>query len=98
MAESMGPIVDRTKEHLGTADVPTIVLRRMLIKMAQALLQGHEPAQASNPEVYRVRALCVNDAEGNLNALLDSYAEEIVAEGPVHTRGQAPGTSAPMPR
>jgi nitrite reductase/ring-hydroxylating ferredoxin subunit len=89
MAESMGPIVDRTREHLGTADVPTIVLRRMLLRMARALLDGQEPFAASHPEAYRVRALCVNDPQPALNGLLERYAEELVADGPVHTRGQA---------
>jgi phthalate 4,5-dioxygenase len=88
MAESMGPIVDRTKERLGTADVPTIVLRRTLIRMARALQNGQEPFAASHGEVYRVRALCVNDAEPDLNALLERYAEEMTAEGAVHARSR----------
>jgi nitrite reductase/ring-hydroxylating ferredoxin subunit len=88
MAESMGPVVDRTREHLGTADVPTIVLRRMLIRLARAMLRGQEPVAASQAEAYGVRALCVNDAEANLNALLERYAEEMTAEGLVHARSR----------
>ena len=64
MAESMGPIADRTKEHLGTADVPTIVLRRMLLRLARELQQGQEPFAASHSEAYRTRALCVNVSTG----------------------------------
>ncbi len=94
MCESMGSIVDRTKEHLGTADVPTIVLRRMLIRTARALMDGQEPSAASNPDAYSVRALCVNDAESNLSVLLERYADELAAHGPVHTRGQVPAASA----
>jgi phthalate 4,5-dioxygenase oxygenase subunit len=35
--ESMGPIYDRTKEHLGTSDIAVIRMRRLLIDAARAL-------------------------------------------------------------
>jgi phthalate 4,5-dioxygenase oxygenase subunit len=41
--ESMGPIFDRTKEHLGTSDVAVIRMRRLLIDSARALANGGEP-------------------------------------------------------
>lgn len=31
--ETMGPIVDRTKEHLGTSDLPIIHMRRLLLQI-----------------------------------------------------------------
>ena len=36
----MGPIDDRTKEHLGTADLAVITTRRLLIQAAQDVQQG----------------------------------------------------------
>jgi phthalate 4,5-dioxygenase oxygenase subunit len=43
MQESMGPIYDRTKEHLGTSDIAIIRLRRLLLDQVQAFGQGLEP-------------------------------------------------------
>ena len=42
MIESMGRIYDRTKEHLGLADVVTIRLRQRLLDMARAWQEGRE--------------------------------------------------------
>ena len=41
--ESMGPIYDRTQEHLGNTDRAIIRMRRLLIKTAQDLADGIEP-------------------------------------------------------
>lgn len=41
--ESMGPIFDRTKEHLGASDVAVIRMRRLLIDAARALVERGEP-------------------------------------------------------
>ncbi len=57
--ESMGPIVDRTREHLGTADTAIIAFRRLLLRLAKNLQQGQEPAAAHRPEAYRVRSASV---------------------------------------
>jgi nitrite reductase/ring-hydroxylating ferredoxin subunit len=54
--EGMGPIYDRTKEHLGTSDLGIITVRRRLLREARALLDGGaDPPGAANPELYRVR-------------------------------------------
>ena len=55
MMESMGPIVNRRQEHLGTTDAAVIAMRRGLIQGAKALQQGIEPFAASHPDVYQVR-------------------------------------------
>jgi hypothetical protein len=39
----MGPIFDRSKEHLGTTDRAIIRMRQLLIKAAQDLEQGIDP-------------------------------------------------------
>ena len=57
--ESMGPIFDRTKEHLGTADAAIIALRRQLLRLVRQLRQGIEPDAPYTPEGYRVRSVSV---------------------------------------
>jgi phenylpropionate dioxygenase-like ring-hydroxylating dioxygenase large terminal subunit len=52
----MGPIVDRTQEHLGTSDTAVIALRRMLIRAAQSLEAGQEPYAPYHGDVYRKRS------------------------------------------
>jgi len=54
VTESMGPIYDRTKEHLGYSDKTIIALRRLLLKVAREVQNGKEP-----PHVIRDPA--VND-------------------------------------
>ncbi len=56
MMESMGPIYDRSQEHLGSSDVAVIATRRRLIKLASDLRQGVEPFAVLHPELYRVRS------------------------------------------
>jgi len=56
MTDSMGLIVDRTEEHLGTTDSAIIRMRRRLIQGAKDLQNGIEPYAANHPEVFRVRS------------------------------------------
>lgn len=53
------PILDRTREHLSSADAGLIRLRRCLIKAAQALEMGTEPDQAQDGSLYRIRSAAV---------------------------------------
>jgi hypothetical protein len=56
VTETAGPIVDRTREHLGTSDIAIIKMRRRLISEARALMNGDGPPLASRSgKVYRVR-------------------------------------------
>lgn len=41
--ETMGRLVDRTQEHLGTTDMAVIAMRRILLNSAKALARGEEP-------------------------------------------------------
>jgi hypothetical protein len=43
LQETMGPIYDRTQEHLGQADTAIIRMRRMLIETAKDLQEGRDP-------------------------------------------------------
>jgi phthalate 4,5-dioxygenase len=57
VTESMGPIVDRTREHLGTSDLMVIRLRQLLLRHARRLREsGEVPPAVDNPEVYAVRS------------------------------------------
>jgi hypothetical protein len=44
VTEGMGPIMDRTKEHLTSMDRPMIAARKLLLKSIRDLEEGREPA------------------------------------------------------
>ena len=78
--ESMGPIYDRRKEHLGTSDQAIITARRRLLNLARELQQGIEPFPASHGgEVYRVRAMDVNMAVDDLDGVIASHGSGLLA-------------------
>jgi phthalate 4,5-dioxygenase oxygenase subunit len=57
VTSSMGPIYDRSKEHLGTSDVMVIRVRRRVIAAIQAHMKyGTPPPGVDDPEAYRVRS------------------------------------------
>ena len=57
MTASMGPIFDRTKEHLGSTDAMVIQVRRRLLNAVKAHRdRGITPSGVDNPEVYQVRS------------------------------------------
>jgi phenylpropionate dioxygenase-like ring-hydroxylating dioxygenase large terminal subunit len=56
VTESMGPIYDRTQEHLASADAMIIRTRQRLLRAAVALReQGTVPPGVDDPQVYGVR-------------------------------------------
>jgi phenylpropionate dioxygenase-like ring-hydroxylating dioxygenase large terminal subunit len=60
MTETMGPIYDRSQEHLGTTDAMVIFVRRQLINAAKALRDhGLVPANVEDPNLCRVRPASV---------------------------------------
>jgi len=72
--ESMGHIVDRTNEHLGTSDAMIIRTRRRLINAAIALRDhGTVPPGVDDPQVYRRRTA---------TAILDEGVDWQVGAGP----------------
>ena len=77
-----GTIADRTKEHLGTAAVPTIALRRRMIRSARDLQKGVEPMLASHPELYMTRSPRVRSSSiGDFNELYEKeLSTDAVAE------------------
>jgi phthalate 4,5-dioxygenase len=80
MTESMGGVVDRSQEHLGTTDVAVIAARRRLIQMARDLQNGIEPFEALCPEIYNVRAVDMVSREDDFFRFMDLYAEEAVGK------------------
>ena len=54
--ESMGPIVDRSKEYLGPADRAIIVTRRLLLQAVKTVEDGGDPPGADT-SYYRARAV-----------------------------------------
>ena len=53
--ESMGPIADRTKEHLGVSDTAIIQIRKILLQSLKDFATGKEPP-GLDPRSYRVRS------------------------------------------
>jgi phenylpropionate dioxygenase-like ring-hydroxylating dioxygenase large terminal subunit len=66
ISESMGSIVDRPEEHLGTSDIAIIFMRRMLLRAVRDLANGIEPAIASHPQWHHVMPLDVDSPEADL--------------------------------
>jgi len=74
--ETSGPIVDRTREHLGTSDIAVVKMRRRLLTEARALRDGNgRPAAATEGKLYRVRA---HQAVLNRGTMFDQQ-EEVMA-------------------
>jgi hypothetical protein len=51
----MGPITDRSQEHLGSSDTAIIALRRRLLQAVRGFQEGKGPDAAYHGEVYKVR-------------------------------------------
>jgi len=88
--ESMGPIVDRTLEHLGSSDRMVMLTRRALLNAAKTYMEtGKLPAVVDDP------ALCRNARGGDIvvpvgTDWLDGYEAAMnAAVGPNHPRKAA---------
>ncbi len=78
ITESMGPLYDRTKEHLVPADVAIIQMRARLVAAARGLQKGIEPP-GRDPAVYRVRPLSVR-LPRSVTAWWEAVARHLVAD------------------
>ena len=56
VTETMGPIYQRDKEHLGTSDSMIIRTRRRWIAVAKAFAEQGTPPPNDNPKAYRLRS------------------------------------------
>lgn len=50
--DSQGPIVDRTREHLGATDIGIVRTRRLLLQLVRQSMQGVAPRSLTNPQAY----------------------------------------------
>ena len=65
MTASMGPVADRSAEHLGTTDTAIIKGRQRLMRAARALRnEGTPPPGVDAPELFRVRSCSAVLPEG----------------------------------
>jgi phenylpropionate dioxygenase-like ring-hydroxylating dioxygenase large terminal subunit len=62
--ESMGPIYDRTQEHLGSADTAIIQMRRLLLQAVQDVAEGLDPvgSQGQGSKVRPAQMYLPDDA------------------------------------
>lgn len=90
--ESMGRVVDRSREHLGTSDVAIIAMRRRLLNLAKRLAQGGEVHMKWGDDVRRLRALDTVIPIDSFTRLLETYREhlgmtEALTRGLLEVRG-----------
>ena len=86
--DSQGPIVDRTREHLGPTDLGIMRFRKMVLDAARDLQNGSEPPAASRHERYTVRSgACITDKRKSLSdVMIERFGD---AAGHVGTAGKA---------
>jgi len=81
--ESMGPIADRTIEHLGVSDTVIIRLRRLLLQILRDFEKGDAPP-ALDPASYRVRsARFVAPAESRFEEVAGNFVRVASPAAPV---------------
>jgi phthalate 4,5-dioxygenase len=59
LQESMGPIQDRTREHLVSTDNGIIMARQRLMKAARALVEKGEQPPGVGPQAQRIRSVAI---------------------------------------
>lgn len=64
VVESMGPIYDRSQEHLGPSDLGILRFRRLMLRAAKAYEQDGTLPPAIDPGTHRIRAVAMLLAEG----------------------------------
>jgi phenylpropionate dioxygenase-like ring-hydroxylating dioxygenase large terminal subunit len=69
-------ILDRTKEHLVSADKAIVTARRSLLKMVRELQEGIEPGFIADAEAFRVRAISKICDVASFDAFIETYGEE----------------------
>lgn len=57
--ESMGSVVDRSKENLGHSDRGIVNFRRLMLRLARSLEAGEAPDVTRRGELYRVRSASI---------------------------------------
>jgi hypothetical protein len=78
LQESMGPIQDRTREHLVSTDNGIIMARQRLMKAAKALVEKGEQPPGINAQAQRVRSVAIVLPDGQ--PFKEAAAEALRAE------------------
>ena len=63
--ESMGPIVDRTREHLGTTDRAVVVMRNVMLDAMTTVEEGGDPPGADDSyyDIFATERIIAGDAD-----------------------------------
>lgn len=69
-------IVDRSQEHLVASDRAVVTARRRIVRMAEDLANGTEPQMASQPELFRVRAISKICTVEHFDRFLETFGAE----------------------
>jgi hypothetical protein len=81
VTESMGPIYDRSQEHLGSTDRAVIAMRQVLLNAAKGLVQGKEPPAVGEYDYRSIRAAEKTLEPGEDWRRLGTDEDPIVEEG-----------------
>jgi len=75
----MGPVVDRSKEHLGPADRAIIATRRLLLDAVKTVQTGGSPpgADASYYSARAIEKIFPREDTWRRTVLPEMYAEEL---------------------
>jgi phenylpropionate dioxygenase-like ring-hydroxylating dioxygenase large terminal subunit len=91
--ESMGLVSNRTQEHLCSSDIGIGRVRRLLRSAVTALRDsGEAPASVHDPDVYRVRAICI--VLPKEVPWLEGIAPHLTASGPIAYEIPGPNSSS----
>jgi phthalate 4,5-dioxygenase len=81
VTEGMGPIMDRTKEHLTSMDRPMIAARKLLLKSIKDLQEGREPVNViRDPRQHQIRLVACEDLVPESTPWKEHIRKKISAE------------------
>ena len=82
VTESMGPVADRTREHLGTSDIGIRMNRRLIFKAIKAVQEGkdpqnviRDPADNDYSELVALNAVIKDEGQDAETMFKERYAE-----------------------
>ena len=81
-------LIDRSLEHLVASDLPIVTVRRRLIKLAEALRMGNDPAALGTDSANPLRAFSKICKIDGFDSFLDMYGAEAGYTPPVAREAQ----------